>query len=196
MRKILLALTAIVALGIFTVAFQPRGTASADGPHGDATHQPRPTRVPATATPIPATPVVVTTTTTIMCEGPFSAATAYGTPYYQGPYAGAYPTFSGLGFVNYNGFAIPPYNGAYGWTQPMLVTRVNGVITQALPNTSVCAATVAPPTSVPAPPVVVQVQSPQAPAAPTAPLVAPSLPAAPYSFVRPPNTGDAGLASP
>ena len=135
-------------------------------------------RIEATATPVPATPVVVTNTILIQCEGPYDP---------RAPYA----SFTNVGYGLYGGFnvtnlAVYPYAAGYNWIVPTLVTRTNGTITNAIPNAPQCLPVAATPTPVPAAaatPTVIYVTQPAA----AAPVSQPSV-------IRAPNTGDGGLA--
>ena len=127
----------------------------------------------ATPTPSPvATPVVVTNTILIQCEGPFN----YNAPYAQLTNTG----FNPFAF-NVLGLAVYPYAAGYNWPVPTLVTRTNGVVTNAIPNAPQCLPVAATPTPVATPaPQIVIVQQP----APTQ--------AAVTQTISPPRTGDGG----
>lgn len=138
-------------------------------PSGNCIVAPTPTAVPTpmpTSTPTPA-PVVVTKVVTVHCEGQYQVMA----PYYV------------------------PYNYGFNWAVPTLVTRTDGVVTSAVPNHPSCLPPVQPATATPVvvtveKPVVVTVEKPVAiSVAAATPIVRTT------SVVRPPSTGDGGLAT-
>ncbi len=173
----------LVMVGV-VLSVQPHRSVSADGtPTPVPTRRVRPTQTPNVVV-VTATPTTVASVTTIACEYPYDTA-PYGQPYPYVNYANPLQT--------YNPYLVPAYGGNYGWTVPMLVTRVNGVITQALPNTSVCsqpaAVVVSQPAATATPDIAAQIASALKAVAPA--VVAPPLP---QSFsISPPRTGSAGL---
>lgn len=162
-----------------------RAEGPCDGPNKPAwcnrDRTPRPPR----PTVVPATPVVINNLTTITCEGPYVNNLAYGQPYY------------GQAVFNFNSGHHPQYGGNFGWNQPMLVTRVNGVVTQAYPNVALCGPQVVQaPAPVATPVVVKEIVKEYVPVPVPVPVQAAPAPAPQRQvFIAPPRTGTGGLIS-